>query len=107
MNKKILTSPFRSSSSKDDPNRSHSLATEVGFYLRDGGLDGRALAKVVLPQGVRPGAGFLVTPLLFSSPSEQEVGCRESHLLFNVGFDSVPFENSLRPTLPPPHIPKY
>lgn len=65
------------------------------------------MAKAGLPQAVRPGAGFLVTQVLFSFPSEAGGGMGESQLLFNTSFYSVPFENSLLPTLPPTQYQKY
>lgn len=71
LNRKILTSPFKLSSSQDLADRSHRLGFKVGLCLRVGDrMDGRTLAKVGLPQGVRSGAGFLVTQVLLSSPSE-------------------------------------
>lgn len=105
LSRKILTSPFKCSSPKDLPNRSHCLGLEVDFCLR-WGLNGRVLANADLPLGVRPGAGFLGTQVLFSSPSEAGSGMGKSRVLFNARFYSVSFENSLLPTLTPTQYPK-
>ena len=61
-------SPLKSWSSEDLVERSRCLGPELGFCLRAGGGMARAPAEVSLPQGVRPGAGFLVTHILFYPP---------------------------------------
>lgn len=61
--------------------------------------------RLACPRGQARGQLF-VTQVLFSSPLEAGGGMGESQLRFNASFYSVPFENSLLPTLPPTQYPK-
>lgn len=105
LNRKILTSPFKSPSSKNLRNRNLCLGPETGFCLRVGVRAGLC-RRPACSEGSGEGRLSQDSKVLFSPPQEAASGLGESQFSFNGSFYSVPFKNSLLPTLLPTQYPK-
>jgi hypothetical protein len=97
LNRRILTSPCQSSSSKNLSIRDYCLGPRLAS-VQGGEL------RAACSQGSDQREAF--SRLLLSPPSEAGGGMGKSQFLFNASFYSAPFENSLCPTLPPTLYPK-